>query len=279
MDGLSWYEIWHQPAFWLLICVFFLAGASVHACVLHMAALLSDRGITAQGAALGTSVVGLSILIGRVGTGFLLDRFFAPRLATLLFGCASIGIAMLWVGSVGKIAVFAAFLVGLGMGAEVDLIAYCMSRYFGLKSFGVAYGFGFSAFVLAGALGTLLMGAGFDATHRGLRRDTFLHFAARNLLLLHGGRCSDDDAARPLSIRAAPNKTTSPTRDCSRRKSRLIRRLLVGVPRCFVYPAAAPDAQTRRNHSYYPGSGKFAGPTVSKSVGPIRNENRATDSD
>src|SRR5258708_39567304 len=72
---------------------------------------------------------------------------------------------MLWVGSVGKIAVFAAFLVGLGMGAEVDLIAYCMSRYFGLKSFGVAYGFGFSAFVLAGALGTLLMGAGFDATH------------------------------------------------------------------------------------------------------------------
>jgi MFS family permease len=165
LDGLSWHEIWHQPAFWLLICVFFLAGASVHACVLHMAALLSDRGITAQGAALGTSVVGLSILIGRVATGYLLDRFFAPRLATLLFGCASIGIAMLWVGSVGKIAVFAAFLVGLGMGAEVDLIAYCMSRYFGLKSFGVAYGFGFSAFVLAGALGTLLMGAGFDATH------------------------------------------------------------------------------------------------------------------
>jgi MFS family permease len=130
-----------------------------------MSALLTDRGISAQGAALGTSVVGLSVLIGRVGTGFLLDRFFAPRLATLLFGLSGIGIALLWVGSVGKIAIFAAFLMGLGMGAEVDLIAYCMSRYFGLKAFGTAYGIGFCAFVLAGALGAFLMGAGFDVTH------------------------------------------------------------------------------------------------------------------
>ena len=37
--------------------------------------------------------------------------------------------------------------------------------YFGLRSFGLAYGFGFSSFVLAGALGTYIMGAGFDRTH------------------------------------------------------------------------------------------------------------------
>ena len=40
-----------------------------------------------------------------------------------------------------------------------------MSRYFGLRAFGTTYGYAFGAFILAGALGTLLMGIGFDLTH------------------------------------------------------------------------------------------------------------------
>jgi cyanate permease len=58
----------------------------------------------------------------------------------------------------------AAFVIGLGLGAEGDIIAYLISRYFGLRSFGEIYGYAFSAFVLTGALGPLLMGAGFDRT-------------------------------------------------------------------------------------------------------------------
>jgi hypothetical protein len=50
------------------------------------------------------------------------------------------------------------------MGAEVDIIAYLISRYFGLRSFGKIYSFAFGAFVLAGALGPLAMGTGFDLT-------------------------------------------------------------------------------------------------------------------
>jgi predicted MFS family arabinose efflux permease len=164
-EGLSWHDTWHNSTFWLMICAFFLAGASVHACVLHLPALLTDRGVSAQGAALASSIVGLALLTGRVGTGYLLDRFFAPRLAMLFFGSAAVGIALLFAGGAGKIALIAAFLVGLGMGAEADIIAYSLSRYFGLKAFGTAFGYTFGAFVLGGAVGTLLMGAGFDFTN------------------------------------------------------------------------------------------------------------------
>jgi len=45
-----------------------------------MPALLTDRGVSAQGAAMASSIVGIALLIGRVGTGYLLDRFFAPGL-------------------------------------------------------------------------------------------------------------------------------------------------------------------------------------------------------
>ena len=94
----------------------------------------------------------------------MLDRFFAPRLAAFFFCGASVGIGLLMFGVAGKIALGAAFLIGMGFGAEGDIIAYSLSRYFGLKAFGTAYGYAFGAFVLAGALGTFLMGVGFDFT-------------------------------------------------------------------------------------------------------------------
>jgi MFS family permease len=85
VEGLTWQETWHSSTFWLLVSSFFLAGASVHARVLHMPALLTDRGVSAQGPAAASSVVGFALMIARVGTGYLLDRFLAPRLAALFF--------------------------------------------------------------------------------------------------------------------------------------------------------------------------------------------------
>jgi MFS family permease len=164
-QGLSWREIWHQPTYWLMLCVFCLSGASLHAGVLHMPALLTDRGLSAERGAVASSVIGLSLLFGRIGSGYLLDHIFAPRVAMLFYGASALGIGMLWAGDTGNIAMMAAFLVGLGMGAEVEVIGYMLSRYFGLFAFGSAFGHVFGAFMLSGAAGALLMGAGFDRTH------------------------------------------------------------------------------------------------------------------
>ena len=53
---------------------------------------------------------------------------------------------------------------GFGLGAEVDIMAYLISCYFGLRSFGAIYGFIFACFGLSAGLGAYFMGAGFDAT-------------------------------------------------------------------------------------------------------------------
>jgi MFS family permease len=164
-QGLSWHEIWRQPTFWLMISIFTLTGASVHAGVLHVPALLTDRGLSAERAAFASSVIGLSLIAGRTGSGYLLDRFFAPRVAILFYGVSALGMALLCAGIAGNMALAAAFLVGLGMGAEVEVIGYLVSRYFGLRAFGSAFGHAFAAFMLAGAAGTFLMGAGYDRTH------------------------------------------------------------------------------------------------------------------
>jgi MFS family permease len=147
-----------------MVSAFFLMGASVQGCLVHLTAMLTDRGSTLQMAALGSSLMGAAVLMGRVGTGYLLDRFFAPHLAAVFFGGVAAGIGLLWAGTGTAVAFAGGFLVGLGMGAEVDIIAYLISRYFGLRSFGKVYGSAFGAYVLAGALGPLAMGKGFDLT-------------------------------------------------------------------------------------------------------------------
>jgi MFS family permease len=180
--GLTWHDAWHSPTFWLMVLAFFLVGASVHACVLHTAAILTDLGSTAQAAALGSSLVGVALLVGRVGSGYFLDRFFGPRVAIFFFGGVAIGIALLWIGGSREVALVGAFLVGLGMGAEVDIIAYLTSRYFGLRAFGEIYGYAFGAFALAGGVGTFLMGAGFDLT--GSYRTPLAGFFAATLVAI-----------------------------------------------------------------------------------------------
>jgi cyanate permease len=58
----------------------------------------------------------------------------------------------------------AAVLIGLGVGAEADLTPYLLTRYFGLCAFSMLYGFTWTAYAIAGAIGPVWMGKVFDAT-------------------------------------------------------------------------------------------------------------------
>lgn len=163
--GMTWREALRTRTFWLLLTSFALVAAATQACFTHMAAIVSDRGSNGQLAALASSLLGAGLLIGRTGSGYLLDRFFAPRVATLLFVGAACGIALLRVAASPGPAFVAAFLIGLALGAEGDVMPYLASRYFGLRCFGEICGIIFAGFSLAGGLGPYLMGAAFDA-HR-----------------------------------------------------------------------------------------------------------------
>ena len=163
-SGLSFREVWHTPTLWLILCAFILVAGSISACFAHIAAILAEQGVPAGTAAFVTSVFGGGLLVGRVGSGYFLDRFFAPRVAAVIFGCAAGGMGLLRIAGSPGLAFAAAFFIGLGLGAEVDVMAYLTTRYFGLRSFGAIYGLIFAGFGLAAGSGAYLMGAGFDAT-------------------------------------------------------------------------------------------------------------------
>src|SRR5271155_2688095 len=53
-------------------------------------------------------------------------------------------------------------LLGMGLGTEIDLIAFLITRYFGQRAFGQIYGYFFMIFGLGSGVGPLLGGVTYD---------------------------------------------------------------------------------------------------------------------
>jgi MFS family permease len=123
--------------------------------------------------------MGGSILAGRLITGWLLDRFFAPRVAVCLFALSALGTFLLAGAHSLLLGIASAALIGFGMGGEGDVTPYLLSRYFGLKSFSTLYGFTWTAYAIAGAAGPIVMGRAFDVT--GSYRTLLLELAVATL--------------------------------------------------------------------------------------------------
>lgn len=146
-----------------LVIFFFSISLAVSGLIVHFIPLLSDVGVSSTEAARLAAFIGLSVMVGRVLTGALIDHIFAPRVATVLLIMASIGYMAFAFGG-ASYAVVAAVAIGLSMGAEVDLIGYLVSRYFGLKSYGVLYGILYTVFLLGAGISPVLAGLTFENT-------------------------------------------------------------------------------------------------------------------
>jgi MFS family permease len=138
---------------------------SINGAIVHIVPLLTDRGVPAPVAIGLMSAAGLAIIIGRIICGWCLDRFHGPYVAACFFLLPMVGIALLSSGWDMPWPVIGAALCGAGIGAEVDLMAFFISRYFGLKAYGTIYGVTFTLFNVGTGLGPALSGRGFDYFH------------------------------------------------------------------------------------------------------------------
>jgi MFS family permease len=150
--------------FWILVVVLFCISIAQNGSITHLSALLTDRGVGAERAAIAVSALGGAALLGRIATGWLIDRFFAPYVSFVLLAGAALGTFLLSSAASLTVGVIAATLIGFSMGGEADVIPYLVARYFGLRSFSVLYALTWTFYAVAGAIGPILMGKAFDAT-------------------------------------------------------------------------------------------------------------------
>ena len=163
-SGKTWQEGLRSYAFWIIVAVLFVSSISMNGAITQLSALLTDRGITPQDAALCASLLGGSSLIGRIGVGWLLDRFFGARVAFIVSLVTAAGIFLLAQASSFPAGCLAAALIGVGAGGEAAITPYLLTRYFGLRSFSTLYGLTWTFYAAAGAIGPVILGRAFDST-------------------------------------------------------------------------------------------------------------------
>ena len=137
----------------LMAVTFLLFGLSLQGVQLHVIPLLTGRGVSPQTAAMVQALMLMTVILGRVSSGLMLDRLFAPRVAQGFVLAPVLGIAALAAGVTGVPAVLSAMCIGLAVGGESDVIAYLVRRYFGLRQYSRIYGTFFSFFGAGSAVG------------------------------------------------------------------------------------------------------------------------------
>ena len=201
LSGLAWREAVRTPVFWFLgaaVCLVAQVGVGM---MIHVVPMLTDRGLSPAAAANAIAVLGVGSLLGRLSTGFALDRLSIALVGGTLFSLQGLGMLALWSGAGGAIPYIAVFFVGLAVGAETDIIPFVTRRKFGVRQFGRIFGLIYGMFSIGPVLGPLLMGSAFDAF--GSYSFILLVFAASSLaaamFIVGAGRMKVEAASETIS--------------------------------------------------------------------------------
>lgn len=155
-------ECLRVAAFWKLAAATLLLGIALNGTVSQLIPLLVDRGVPRQSAGDLASLLGLAVILARLGTGYLLDRFHAPFVAAGLMTCPFIGFLAIAVMPGEATAALALVSFGIGLGMEFDVLGYFCVQYFGHAVLGRVYATMFVLFSVGGAVGTYLAGYSYD---------------------------------------------------------------------------------------------------------------------
>lgn len=162
--GSTWQQGLQAYSFWIITGILVVSSMSMNGAITHLSALLTDRGITVAEAAFCASVLGGTSILGRIFTGWLLDRFFGAHVALAINLITAIGIFLLARAAQFSVGCLAAGLIGIGAGGEAAITPFLLTRYFGLRAFSTLYGLTWTFYAAAAAVGPVILGRAYDGT-------------------------------------------------------------------------------------------------------------------
>lgn len=179
LTGLTLAEGLRTSALYKLLMASGLFSFTIVGTLVHFVPILTGAGTSRLEAAGIASLIGIFSIVGRLGTGFLLDRFRAQNVGALAFLLPVVGTSLLLLdGGNPAYQAVAAATIGLTLGAEVDVVAYLAAKYFGLKNFGALYGAMVMSLSLGTSFGPLSAGAIFD------RFESYAPFLVLDIVLM-----------------------------------------------------------------------------------------------
>ena len=152
------------PRFWVMLGSFLLLAFAIGGVMIPLVPILTARGLPRDQAVAIFGMLGLALIVGRAFAGFLMDRLFAPYVAAVIVLFPIVGVTLLALGVSGASAVIAAICVGVVAGAELDVIAVLITRYFGTRAYAENYGWQYAAWTLGSGSAPVITNLVYDRT-------------------------------------------------------------------------------------------------------------------
>ena len=158
--GLTRTQAMRTGRFWILGAVLFVTVIVVAGLLSNFERIMTEKGFERSAIATIAAVMGLTVIAGRVLVGALVDRFWAPGVAACFFVLPTLALLMLVKTDVTFASgMFIAVMIGLAAGAELDLLAYLTSKYFGAAHYPAIFGAIIAFFTVGAGIAPPLFGA------------------------------------------------------------------------------------------------------------------------
>ena len=163
--GLDFKQVLYSWRFWVIVFASVLVIIVVLSLITNIVPMLVEKGLSHTKASLIYSVFGLSLITGRLVGGFLIDRIWGPLVAFCVMVLPAFG-CLIYLFAPAQVLpmIIATIMVGFAAGAEYDIMAYLVSRYFGLRAYSKTYGALIAVTTLGSGMAPLIYGPILDAT-------------------------------------------------------------------------------------------------------------------
>lgn len=157
--------IFGSRTFWIVAGGFLLCNLIYPLQSSQMKLMLEENGVDSTAGSWMISLFAGGVLAGRFLCGVALDRFPAHLVAGIALGLPGIGLLTIASGMASPTVLATSIAVmGLSLGAESDLAAYLVMRYFKLEIYGTVLGLVVTSLALSASLGSVILSATLHVT-------------------------------------------------------------------------------------------------------------------
>lgn len=164
LTGMSFRQALRSGMYWGFNVALILSVSLTVGMVTNIVPMLQSKGLSPQQAAQVFSTFGISIIAGRLLVGYLLDRYSPSIVSAVSLLLPALGCAIFYLsaGQSLPLLVLATLCIGASAGAEFDLAAFLMARYFGLKDYARIFGLHLCLITIVSGLVPMLFGHLYD---------------------------------------------------------------------------------------------------------------------
>ncbi len=157
--GMTRPEAMRTLKFWILIALLFSTVLVIVGLLSNFERILGSKGLERGSIATIAAIMGVMVIFGRLLVGVLVDKFWAPAVGCIFFTMPILALLILLnVELTFGTAVIVAIGIGLAAGAELDMLAYLTSTYFGPAHYPAIFGAIYASFSVGAGIAPPLTG-------------------------------------------------------------------------------------------------------------------------